>query len=764
MRIRLALLAVGAIAASATVLAGGASAGGPNGNVSFLTGPRTGDPVQIAIDYIRGHKQQLGLTGSDLADVVVADKYASKDTGVTHIYLSQRHKGIEVFNAVLNVNVAKDGSVVNAGNRFVSNLSAAVNSASPGKAASEAVQSAASDLGLKPRGLAVKESKGGATREMEFNQAGISLEPITAKLVYEPVAGGKVRLAWQVEVYEPDAQHWWNLRVDATTGNVLAKSDYVDSEGSYNVFAIPKESPNIGPRTLEVDPAVSPASPFDWHDTNGIPGAEFTITRGNNVFAYTDVDANNRPDPGSSPGGGAGLVFNFPLDLTQQPEIYRPAAVTNLFYWNNVIHDVFYGYGFDEAAGNFQANNYARGGTATDAVNAEAQDGSGLNNANFATPPDGNSPRMQMFEWTYPFSNNVRINAPPAIAGNYAASGAAFGPQLSDTGPITGDVTLVNDGTAPVTDGCQAFDVPDGNIAMVDRGLCNFTVKVKNAQNTGAVGVIVVQNTLGSPFTMGGTDSSITIPSVMVRKSDGDAFKANLTGLNATLEEASGSLIPPNRDSDLDSGVIAHEYGHGISNRLTGGPSRVACLKKDEQMGEGWSDFIALVLTARPSDTATTSRGIGNYVVYEDPTGFGIRPTPYTTDTTVNGVTYGDIGGLAVPHGVGYAWASMLWEVYWNLIADHGFNPSIYGAWSTGGNNLALQLVVDGMKLQPCDPGFVDGRDAILLADQLLTDGVNQCAIWNGFAKRGLGVNAIQGSTHKVGDEVEDFDVPAACS
>jgi Fungalysin metallopeptidase (M36) len=168
-----------------------------------------------------------------------------------------------------------------------------------------------------------------------------------------------------------------------------------------------------------------------------------------------------------------------------------------------------------------------------------------------------------------------------------------------------------------------------------------------------------------------------------------------------------------------------------------GEQGRVACLKKDEQMGEGWSDFIALVLTARPIDTATTSRGIGNYVLYEDATGFGVRPTPYTTDTTVNGVTYGDIGGLAVPHGVGYAWASMLWEVYWNLIADHRFNPSIYGAWSTGGNNLALQLVVDGMKLQPCDPGFVDGRDAILLADQLLTDGETSARSGTGSPSEG---------------------------
>ena len=56
----------------------------------------------------------------------------------------------------------------------------------------------------------------------------------------------------------------------------------------------------------------------------------------------------------------------------------------------------------------------------------------------------------------------------------------------------------------------------------------------------------------------------------------------------------------------------------------------------------------------------------------------------------------------------------MLWEVYWNLVAKHGFNPNIYGAGRHGGNNLAMQLVIDGMKLQPCSPGFVDGRNAIL--------------------------------------------------
>ncbi len=103
---------------------------------------------------------------------------------------------------------------------------------------------------------------------------------------------------------------------------------------------------------------------------------------------------------------------------------------------------------------------------------------------------------------------------------------------------------------------------------------------------------------------------------------------------------------------------------------------------------------------------------------------------------------------------------SMLWEVYWELVAIHGFDPDFYHG--TGGNNLTIQLVVDGMKLQPCNPTFVDARDAILLADQIASGGANQCAIWRGFAKRGLGIGAFSGSFN-VGDEIEDFTVPANC-
>ena len=194
--------------------------------------------------------------------------------------------------------------------------------------------------------------------------------------------------------------------------------------------------------------------------------------------------------------------------------------------------------------------------------------------------------------------------------------------------------------------------------------------------------------------------------------------------------------------------MIAHEYGHGISNRLTGGPATVSCLNNAEQMGEGWSDWFALNLTTHPDDRPHTARGVGSYVIFEPPDGPGIRPTPYTTDMNVNPSTYAsvaDVVNISQPHGIGYVWNTMLWEMYWNLVDRYGYNADVYGDWTTGGNNLALQLVMDGMKFQVCRPGFVDGRNAILQADTALTGGDNQCEIWRGVRQARAGVQRQPG-------------------
>ena len=109
-------------------------------------------------------------------------------------------------------------------------------------------------------------------------------------------------------------------------------------------------------------------------------------------------------------------------------------------------------------------------------------------------------------------------------------------------------------------------------------------------------------------------------------------------------------------DSDFDNGVIAHEYGHGWSNRLTGGPAIVDCLQNAEQAGEGWSDYAALMTTTKWGDlspnlaSANIPRGIGTYVLGAATTGAGIRPFRYSYDKANinNTVTYAGVGNASV--------------------------------------------------------------------------------------------------------------------
>lgn len=639
--------------------------------------------LTVARQYLRDQRTRWGLSEADLADVVVTDRYVTQHNGVTHLYLRQRYLGIELFNGDINLAIDRNGQVLYSASRFVPNLAQAVNTTRPTLSASQSIGGAAAALHLQATGpLQELEKATGPAQALRLRGAGLAQSTIPAKLIYQRQPDGRVRLAWNTLLDPPTQDHVWLLNIDAVTGAILFRHDRViheqparpsgapltqaqivtptitatptanptatatptglpgatptttptatstPAQARYRVVPLPLENPEDGPglpdsHSLVTDPADGVASPFGWHDVNGEAGAEFTDTRGNNVAAQEDRDDN---DSGGHRPGGANtvgtLVFDYAFAAGQAPTAgsNQDAAIVNLFYWNNIVHDLFYGYGFDEAAGNFQQNNYGRGGADADAVLADAQDGSGTDNANFLTAPDGEASRMQMFIFTE---------------------------------------------------------------------------------------------------------------------------------------------TTPNRDSALDNGVIIHEYGHGISTRLTGGPSNVDCLWNDEQMGEGWSDWLALVATADASDTATQGRAMGAYLLGQDANGSGIRSYPYSTDLNVNPQTYDTIKSSVIPHGVGEVWAQMLWEVYWALVQQDGFDPDLYHG--TGGNNLAIQLVIDGMKLQPCEPGFVDGRDAILAADQINNGGANQCLLWAAFAKRGLGYSADQGSAADAMDGTEAFDLPDDC-
>ncbi|MEE8452485.1 MAG: M36 family metallopeptidase [Thermoguttaceae bacterium] len=733
----------------------------------FLSGPSTAGPLEIAIDYARSHADALGLSTGDLDDFVVADRYVTGHNGVTHLYLRQTYRGLEVLGADLSVNVSADGRVINTAASFVPGLddTAKAVAGQPGLTAVEALIAWAEDSGLIPDATswtkgsvpAVLSTLDDLPQTTVLAGGGISSEDIPAELHYVPTPDGGVELAWRLNIQTTDGRHWYDASVSATDGELLFSNDWAHgvADEQYNVFAMPSAGPQDGPRSLATLPADPVASPFGWHDIDGVAGAEFQITVGNNVSAQEDRDDDN--SSGLHPDGGVDLNFDFPLDLDGSPIVSQSASITNLFYWNNVLHDVHYQYGFDEVAGNFQHNNYGRGGTAGDAVRADAQDGSGINNANFATPPDGEPPRMQMFLWE-PAIGDLTIDSPEGIADVYAATTAVFGPTLDPVG-VTGQFVLAEPLLAgqPLTNANEIA----GNIAVIDRGDFFFVIKVKHAQDAGAIGVLIVNNVPGDPVLMGGEDETITIPALMIDQATGTRIKVAIES-----GPVSGKLSLParhDRDSSLDNQIIIHEYGHGVSTRLTGGPGNVGGLEGVQSggMGEGWADWWGLMLTQTAEDDRMDAQRFAQYVKF----GLGLRRFPYSFDMDVNELTYKNIADDPEVHAVGEIWASALWDLNWLLIEGDGgampalgFDSDFYHG--TGGNNLALQLIIDGLKLQPSNPTMLDARDAILLADTNNNGGANHRAIWTAFARRGMGLSANDGGDHNSTDVVEAFDMP----
>lgn len=770
------------------------------------------NPVETAIQHLQENKDQWKLTEADIADLVVTDNYVSTPSGASMVYLMQRYQGIKVYNAIYNVGISKEGEVVHAASRIIPNIVNKVGaSTSPSLTPEAAIASALSHLNVEVNdALVQKERKN--DQEFVFEKGAYSNTDIKVNLQLYPINENEVELVWEVVIDMVSNADYWNVKVDAATGNVLGKHNYTtyctfahdayhnhDAScrsldnmrivtsakqaaaappvllgGSYAVYAElttdgnlhTHESPNHGARNLLTGIENLTASPYGWHDTNGQNGPEFTITRGNNVHAYLDLDGSNISQ-GDEPDGGAELLFDFPIDIANEPETFQAASVTNGFFMSNMIHDFSYVYGFDEAAGNFQSNNYGNGGFGNDYVNMHIDDGSGINNANFATPPDGNSGTMQMFLWnSVAASGLLTVNEPASVAGIYEVSHPGdWGGQIDMT-PLTAEVAIVDDGNgADGSKGCDDLvngaDVT-GKIAIIDRGLCQFGTKALNAQNAGAVGAIICNFEDATIGMAGGDDGGqVTIPVIMIGSglcSDIRVFAGS--GLSLTFVEQPMSTGPDNVSGSLDNGIIAHEYGHGISNRLIGGGNNTGCMGNGEQMGEGISDFFSLVTTVKPGDSGDMGRGIGTFAQREDVDGGGIRRYPYSTDMSINPLTYKDIVGQGV-HALGEVWTLCLWEMYWLLVEEYGFDEDLYEG--TGGNNIAVLLAIEGMKLTSCNPGFTDARDGVLAADQLIYDGANQCLIWKAFAKRGLGENADQVSAFDNADGIENFDRPIEC-
>jgi len=629
-----------------------------------------------AMQLVARNKTAIGLSDKDLGNAIVSDAYYNQTSGTQLVYLQQSYKGLPVFNQIKTLAFKNDLLVSVAGTsiKSIEKITRHVE-ATPAISAEVAVKKAISDKKLtiiQP----LKSTLLNGSQKLDFGKSGISNEKITAELMWVSLNDGKeLKLAWQVYLVPSNSADYWLINVDANNNEILGEINltvYCNFDGdknqqhqndcnnqthqkeaiknailskpsgfspaivngaSYRIIPFPAESPNHpgGAPDIRTNPwtlAPGNATSLKWH-SNGT--TDYTITRGNNVLAAEDRDGSNATpgQPANSSTSPDPLTFDFVPDFTVAPTQTTPVQnqpfnITNLFYWNNIIHDLVYQYGFDEVSGNFQSNNQGRGGAGNDHVIADAQDGGGTNNANFATPADGGSGRMQMYLW------------------------------------------------------------------------------------------------------------------------------------NST----------PQKDGDVDNGIIVHEFGHGISNRLAGGPSQAGCVSNAEQMGEGWSDYYALMATQDWGNSLLTDgfnkpRGIGTYATGQSPSGAGIRSQRYCTNFAINNKVYAtSIPGTNQQHSRGELWCATLWDMTWNIINQAGsINPNIFDASGAGGNSIALKLVTEGLKLQACNSGFIDGRNGILQADQILYAGAYRCAIMQAFARRGMGFDASQGSANSTTDQVPGFSI-----
>ncbi|MEO8507938.1 MAG: M36 family metallopeptidase, partial [Betaproteobacteria bacterium] len=612
----------------------------------------------------------------------------------------------------------------------------------------------------------------------------------------------------EVQVRDGHAPHdvdYYAYVIAAADGTVLYRHNQTVDAFTYRVHAEPTPPflplPGPGGRAGFPHPTGTPdgyqpplapgnlvtlgSAPFSRNDPWLAPLANRTV--GNNVDAFINMlDPDNYGTPATdecnlalpvdgdlracvtSPG-----TFDHVYNFASTPNATRSqvaAAVTNLFYMNNYLHDWFYDAGFDEAAGNAQTSNFGRGGLGGDSIFAEAQDKNGTNNANMSTPADGQRPRMRMFLWSSSIALAM-VQSPAAVAGAKQAGTADFGPQAFD---LTGDLVVALDAVNPdgptSTDGCTAFtNAPAvaGRIAVVDRGVCTFVVKAKNAQNAGAAGVLVLNNVAPGAPGMAGTDATVTIPAISVSLADGTAITAQLA-LPAAVTLRMARQAAAQRDGALDNTLIAHEWGHYISNRLIGNGNGLGT-QQSGGLGEGWADFHALLLFVKEADRSLPGNAdfSGAYPETPYPLGgpdfapdalnnayyFGIRRYPYSRDMTKNPLTLRHIADSVplpaspVPsprsssslnsevHNTGEVWASLLWECYSNLLNDTARLPFAQA------QDRMKRYLVGSYKATPVEPNIIAARDA-LLAVMEAQDPADRDLCMQGFAKRGAGVGA----------------------
>jgi uncharacterized repeat protein (TIGR01451 family) len=652
----------------------------------------------IVRDFLGQHGALYGLSAEDLGDLVALGDSPGGSSGLRMLRMEQQIDGRPIFQSETRFLLDRDGRLVKSVGRLVPAARVfAPKATSGGLTAAEAVVRLLAAEG--------KVAQAAAFTVTGPRAAGIELAenddyvagPITAREVLFPLAPGLLVRAWSLVVFTHGDADWYAM-VDQETGALLWRKNIRNSVSAHDArFRVYVQADGTTPAD-----SPAPASPNAFAVGSNTQPAEIAPTI---VSMHTAMDATASPN---------GWINDCPGGVCTANETQTLG--------NNVLTCL---------------DRLPTGGANDNICDADAAgvlDGNGRPTGN----PDTNA-RNRDFLGTTP--RDFQTNFLPAPqGGNPEAGQTATGNGTSGTSAVDqfrrGAVT-------------QLFYISNWYHDQLFK--LGFDEASANFQTTNFSGFgLGNDRVLGDAQDGTGTDNA--------------NFSTPPDGTSGHMQMY--RFIGPtiDRDGSLDAEIVMHEMTHGTSNRLVGNG---AGLNWDPAggMGEGWSDFYALsLLNNTNADNPNGRYASGAYATYKlsgllDNYVYGIRRFPYSTDNTVNPLTWADVddvtnnlaggiapsplnfngnGGMEV-HNIGEIWALTLWEVRSRVIADPaGANGDV-----PAGNHTMLQLATDGLKMTPIDPSFTDARDAILQADCATHACANEASIWGGFADRGLGYRSL---------------------
>jgi Zn-dependent metalloprotease len=587
-----------------------------------LSAPESDTADNIARRFLNRHAEMFVLPSGEVAKLKLAKE--DVDRGTTFLDYFQTVGGYKVFEGQVQVAINKHGQVLSVREGFL------VEGQPPGKMKAALSEDEGIARAFEYAGRNIGPSfvqTYGRTERTEASRFANPLQPELEDVISELNVvriGDAPRLAWHVYV-DVGPSEWYETLVDAQTGELLLRHNLYVDQAQGTVYT---ESPTVGPRQL-----VSFVGDTVINTSAGWMGTS-TVTTGNNVEAYLDTNADNAPDANNGSGlsnghaSAANQDFTFPFSTAVDPRTQQAAVVTNLFYFNNIMHDFSYGLGFTETSRNFQTNNFGRGGTGNDSVRAEAQDGSGTNNANFATPPDGSRPRMQQYLFTAPTPDRDSSVDADVVFHEY-------GHGISNR--------LIGNGSTALS-GTQS--------GAMGEGWSDYWAFTLNGD--GAIGEYVVNNTIGI------RRAAYTVPAAAVHNSyadvcaggcevhnDGEVWAAALWDLRDTLGAATSDLLvlngmkfTPNRPSFLNArdGILQADQN------LNGGANRCAIWTVFARHGMGVS--------------AVGNDGTTHTAASDVPSDCGGTCTFSINPTSASYASGGGTGSVTVTAGTGCAWTA----------------------------------------------------------------------------------------------------------